>query len=69
MIEKRDALEASLLKRADEFDKAKREKKLRGAETGAALKEWNVKMGLNKKWNELTKIEKREVSKKGKRFI
>ena len=69
MIERRDALEASLLKRADEFDKALKKKNQLKAETGAALKEWNVKMGLNKKWNELTKIQKREVRKKGKRYI
>ena len=69
MIERRDALEASLLKRADEFDKALKEKNQLKAEIGAALKEWNVKMGLNKKWNELTKIQKREVRKKGKRYI
>ena len=69
MIERRDALEASLLKRADEFDKALKKKNQLKAEIGAALKEWNVKMGLNKKWNELTDTQKREVRKKGKRYI
>ena len=69
MIERRDALETSLLKRSDEFDKALKEKNQLKAEIGASLKEWNAKMGLKKKWKELTPYQKREVSKKGKRFI
>jgi len=41
MIERRDALEASLLKRSDDFDKAKKEINQLKAETGLSLKEWN----------------------------
>ena len=41
MIERRDALEASLLKRSDEFDKAKKEINQLKAETGLSPKEWN----------------------------
>ena len=41
MIERRDALEASLLKRSDDFDKAKKEINQLKAETGLSPKEWN----------------------------
>jgi hypothetical protein len=59
MIERRDALETSLLKRSDEFDKAKKKKNQLKAETGLSMKEWN----------KLTPYQKREVMKKAKRYI